>query len=254
MKVETNKHLTKGGFLKSHSLKETDLSVINELTLEPVGADDIYTFDVVACDNDIDRDFENFDDEALEQLAALFPGKTFIKDHRWSADNQFARAYAAEVQDTGEKTSDGRDLKCLVVNCYMLATGENEHMISEIKAGIKKEVSIGFAAKSVICSICGADNRKTLCMHYGGKDYEGQTCHFTLSDVSDLYELSFVAVPAQRRAGTRKDYLSVEWPDEVPVGKPTGEDGGEPPEDMEKQPDERARALAVAEAYMEINR
>lgn len=245
MKVE-NKHLTKGGFLKSHKLTDRDIEIINGMTLEPVSAEDVYTFDVVACDNDIDRDHENFDDEALAQLAELFPGKTFIKDHRWSADNQFARAYAAEVQDAGEKTSDGRDLKCLVVNCYMLANGGNEQVVSEIKAGIKKEVSIGFSAKSVTCSICGADNRKTLCSHFGGREYDGKTCHFTLSDVDDLYELSFVAVPAQRRAGTRKDYLSDEDDAvDVPYGKQAEQTG--------KQLDERTRAIALAEAYLEIN-
>lgn len=49
------------------------------------------------CDNEIDRDGERFSLEALEQLKALFVGKTGIFDHDPKGENQTARIYAAEL-------------------------------------------------------------------------------------------------------------------------------------------------------------
>ena len=70
---------------------------------------------------------------------------------------------------------------------------------------------VGFRASSVICSICGTDNAKSYCRHFPGKSYEkeggAQQCVFTLASVSDAYEFSLVAVPAQKAAGVRKSYI-----------------------------------------------
>lgn len=98
----------------------------------------------------------------------------------------------------------------LITKQYMLKTAGNADLIAEIKAGIKKEVSTGCRAKHAYCSICGTDNTKTYCPHYWGREYdtkEGKkTCYFTLDGAKEAYELSLVAVPAQPRAGTTKNY------------------------------------------------
>lgn len=207
MDEENSKFMRKGGMVKGLTATDDEMKLINKFTLEPLEKEQVYTFEVIACDNEIDRDYERFDDKALSQLAKHFAGRTVIKDHMRRADNQFARVYHAEVQETSSKTSDGEPLKQLVVKCYTLANEANAQIISEIKAGIKKEVSISFLPASVKCSICGTDRRKKYCEHWWGKDYDGQTCHFTLTNIKDAYELSFVAVPAQRGAGTKKEYL-----------------------------------------------
>ena len=53
----------------------------------PKGNDteEVYTFSVRLCDNEIDRDGERFDEQTLRELAALFIGKSGIFDHCWSA-------------------------------------------------------------------------------------------------------------------------------------------------------------------------
>ena len=56
----------------------------------------------------------------------------------------------------------------------------------------------------VTCSICGADQLATLCKHVGGREYDGQVCHFDLDAPRDAYEVSLVAVPAQKEAGIIK--------------------------------------------------
>ena len=51
-----------------------------------------------------------------------------------------------------------------------------------------------------MCSICGQSG----CGHQRGRRYDGKLCYFTLQAPTDAYEWSFVAVPAQRKAGIIK--------------------------------------------------
>ncbi|MEG2038600.1 MAG: hypothetical protein RRZ73_02615, partial [Oscillospiraceae bacterium] len=55
-----------------------DLELINRYATREFKPEEIYTFRVTLCDNDIDRDFERFTKEALDKLAELFVGKTGI--------------------------------------------------------------------------------------------------------------------------------------------------------------------------------
>ena len=201
----------KSATIKSENITPDELKAINKYTLEPLNANDVFIFKLVMCDNDIDRDFESFSLKALQQLQKLFKGKTLIKDHRMSADNQVARIYSTELVQEGVKTTQNGELYTqLVGKAYMVKTDSNAPLIREIKAGIKKEVSISCAIGSCICSICGTDNRKHYCSHYRGREYEKDgkksICSFTLDNALDAYEVSLVAVPAQRNAGACKNY------------------------------------------------
>jgi hypothetical protein len=249
---EDNKLMRKGGTVKGISANDDEMKLINKFTLEPLEKEQVYVFEVIACDNEIDRDFERFDDKALAQLAKHFVGKTVIKDHQRRADNQFARVYSAEVQEASKTTSDGQPLKQLVVKCYTLANEQNAGIIAEIKAGIKKEVSISFLPASVKCSICGTDRRKKYCEHWWGKEYDGQTCHFTLTNIKDAYELSFVAVPAQRGAGTKKDYLSGEEAEPEQVEKQEDSLNEAPDEGAFLLEKELEMQMLIESAFLEI--
>lgn len=167
-------------------------------------------------DNEIDdRNYEPFNLNALKDLEKLYKGKTMIKDHRRTADNQIARVYDTElVQDETKRTGAGEIYTKLIAKCYMVKTEKNADLIAEIKAGIKKEVSTSCRAKHAYCSICGADNMKHACSHWWGKEYDTvngkKICYFTLDGAKEAYEVSFVAVPAQPRAGTTKHYDGTE--------------------------------------------
>ena len=218
--------ITKAAQLEKQEVTDEDLKLINKHTLSPLSADEVFTFKSVLCDNEVDRQSERFTLKALEDLKKLFIGKTVIKDHSWSANDQVARIYATELV-TGAKTNkSGEPSAQLVAYCYMVKTASNADLIAEIKGGIKKEGSVGFRASSVICSICGTDNAKSYCRHFPGKSYEKeggpQSCVFTLAGVSDAYEFSLVAVPAQKAAGVRKCYTgeTVEAPEVEPPEEP----------------------------------
>ena len=208
--------MIENGILKSVDVKslevtEDDLKKINKFTLSPLEAEQVFTFKAVLGDNETDdRNYEPFNLQALKDLQKLYVGKTVIKDHKASSDNQVARIYDTELVETGKTTKAGEPLTQLVAKLYMVVTDTNKDLIAEIKAGIKKEVSTGCRPKKLICSICGTDNMKTYCSHFAGVSYDKngkkETCLMTIDGAKEAYELSFVAIPAQPRAGTTKHY------------------------------------------------
>ena len=188
---------------------QEDLALIHALARRELGADEVYTFAVRLCDNDIDRDYERFDETALEQLAPMFVGVSGVFDHQWSARGQAARIYRTQVvREDGVRTQDGQPYCYLKGWAYMVRTRENEGLIAEIEGGIKREVSVGCSVERVVCSICGQDLAD--CPHQKGGHYEGQLCHGILTGATDAYEWSFVAVPAQRKAGVMKSARRLE--------------------------------------------
>ena len=182
---------------------EQELKLINRWSRKELSADEIYAFGVRLCDNEIDRDGERFTEKTLEELAELFVGKSGVFDHQWSAKGQAARIYRTElVHEEGQITGMG-DVSCYLKGyAYMLRTEGNKDLIAEIEGGIKKEVSVGCAVGRRACSICGGESG--ICGHEVGEVYEGKQCCVELLEAKDAYEWSFVAVPAQRKAGVVK--------------------------------------------------
>ncbi len=186
---------------------EAELALINGFSKTEMTAEQVYTFSVVLCDNEEDRDFEKFSDEALEQLSELFVGKTGIFDHEWKAANQTARIYRTEIEENkGVYTELGETYRALKGYAYMLRSEKNAELIAEIEAGIKKETSVGCSMATRLCSICGQEHRPGGCGHIPGREYDGKLCYLELRDASDAYEWSFVAVPAQKGAGVVKKF------------------------------------------------
>ena len=184
-------------------LDAESLAAINALARKTLTEDEVYTFGVRLCDNEVDRDGEQFPQATLEQLAELFVGKSGIFDHRWSAGGQTARIYRTEVvREEGIRTALGEPACYLKGYAYMVRTQGNQDLIAEIEGGIKREVSVGCAVKRAECSICGSDMGR--CAHEKGKRYDGRLCCARLLEATDAFEFSFVAVPAQPRAGVMK--------------------------------------------------
>lgn len=183
------------------------LAKINKFTRRDFTEDELYIFSVILCDNEVDRDGEAFSDNALEKLKTLFIGRTGIFDHNATTANQNARIFDTEIiTDTERLTKAGKPYKYLKGTAYMVRTDDNRNLISEIDAGIKKEVSISCAVSRKICSICGKDISGGKCNHSKGNHYNGKLCYIILDDVTDAYEWSFVAVPAQVNAGVTKKF------------------------------------------------
>ncbi len=171
------------------------LEKINALAKGTLTGEQVYVFSVRLCDDQVDRDFERFDAAALPELAKLFVGKSGIVDHKWSAGGQLARIFDTEIFEENGVTG-------IKAWAYIRRGGAGDEWIADIEAGIKKEVSVGCAMGSSVCSVCGGEYGS--CGHRKGEYYDGELCCAVLREPVDAYEFSFVAVPAQRDAGVLK--------------------------------------------------
>ena len=183
------------GVLASGTPDAAQLEKINGQAKSRLSAEDVYMFSVRLCDDQVDRDWERFSQEALKALAPMFIGKTGICDHAWSSEKQVARIFDCE-------TEYENGVMFLKAWAYILRTAGTEELIRQIEGGIKKEVSVGCAMGRAICSVCGAEYGS--CSHHKGETYGSEVCTAVLCDPMDAYEFSFVAVPAQRDSGVLK--------------------------------------------------
>ena len=203
---KTSRQPAGSGLLPGH------LEDINRLSRASLSAQEVYAFSLCLCDNEVDRDQERFPEKTLEQLVPLFVGKSGLFDHSWSARGQAAGLYRTVVVREPERLTQAGDSYCWLKGwAYMVRTPDNQSLIAEIEGGIKKEVSVGCAVERAVCSICGAE-RGQDCGHKPGEVYDGARCFFELEEAVDAYEFSFVAVPAQPRAGVVKGLCSAGEP------------------------------------------
>ena len=211
---EQTEFVTKAASIGRNKVSAEELAAINRYSLKELKAEDVFTFSVILCDSLVDRAYEHFTEKALSDMAALYVGRTVIKDHRRTADNQIARIYETAVIDG----DDG--YKALRAKAYMVRTASNADLIREIEAGIKKEGSVSFMPEKYVCDICGRDNMKEMCRHWPGMSYvvggAEKLCTFSLDGVKDAYEFSLVAVPAQPKAGACKCYKGGHKPEPEP--------------------------------------
>lgn len=192
---------------------EADIELINKYAVKELTPQEVYCFSIDICDNEVDRDIERFTNDSLDKLAPMFLGRTVLFDHRWSAEKQVARLYRTFVEEKKEKTATKELKRALRGSAYMLREG-NDNIVKAIEGGILKEVSVGCHMAGCKCSICGKDLRyqwmtgKFICDdgHIKGDTYDKKMCVGDLTDPKDAYEVSFVAVPAQRGAGVTKDF------------------------------------------------
>ncbi len=202
--------MKEGYVVKSGEAAAEEMEKINRYTRREYKPEEVYTFSLVLCDNEVDRDFEQFSTAALEKLKNLFPGKTCILDHERKSANQTARIYDTALEQVeGRVTQTGEPYVRLTARAYLPRTEKNGETIELIESGILKEVSVSCSVGRSVCGICGEES----CSHRKGKRYGGKLCSRVLEDPVDAYECSFVAVPAQREAGVRKG-----WREEAETG------------------------------------
>ncbi len=220
----------------SFEVDDEIMSKINVYSRKELKKDDIYAFPIILCDNNVDRDYERFSVKALEALSEMFIGKTGIFDHNPKGENQTARIFDAEVKtDKSRAASTGEAYTYLLAKAYMIKTDKTGDLISEIEAGIKKEVSISCKIDREICSVCGADMRVKPCSHIKGRKYGKKVCHTVLEEPSDAYEWSFVAIPAQPNAGVIKGFRNDN--DSLNMTKNTGRSRKDLISDIKKKDD-----------------
>ncbi len=159
-----------------------DMEKINRYTRREYKAEEVYTFSLVLCDNEVDRDFERFSVPALEKLRELFLGKTCILDHERKSANQTARIYDTFLEkEEGRVTQAGEPYVRLAARAYLPRTEKNRETVELIESGILKEVSVSCSVKRSVCGICGKED----CSHRQGQTYGGRLCCRVLEEPAD---------------------------------------------------------------------
>ena len=136
---------------KNADIMPEEIELINKYSTKELSADEIFTFKLILCDNEIDRDNEKFTISALNKLAELYVGKTGIFNHNMNSKDQIARIYSTEVlTDSGRMTADEEPYTFIQAKAYMVRTEKNKDLIAEIEAGIKKETSVGCSGGEIL--------------------------------------------------------------------------------------------------------
>ena len=121
-----------------------------------------------SADDQVDRDFEKFDTEALPELARLFVGKTGICDHQWTSQSQICRIFETQVV----REEQGSYIRAWA---YMRRAAAPTEVIADIEAGIKKERSAWAAPWAGRSAPCAGEEYGT-CGHRKGEHYDRTLC------------------------------------------------------------------------------
>ena len=163
--------------------------------------EDDFTFTIKLCDNRIDKDFERFSSDCLEQMIEMFVGK-----HGYVGENQVAKIVSVKAVESGDNQSISSErYTWLEAKATIPRIKENEELIEQIERKEMKDVSIGCSIKTRTCSICGDTDGK--CGHIPGREYNGKLCYVTLDDPQEVYEWAFVK-KAEMRQEMREPQLN----------------------------------------------
>lgn len=200
--------------IKFEEVTEKDLEKINYFSRRAYGANEVCVFNIVLCNNEIDKDYEQFTVETLETLSRLYLGKSGILDNSPTGKNQVARIYDCVVKKIeGKLNSVGEDFYKLIAKAFIPINENSQSLINKIKNGIITEVSVGCSVGEQVCSICGKNIN--TCSHLIGHYYYSycmncnKLCYGKLIKPYEVYEWSFVAEPTKQTATEETDCINI---------------------------------------------
>ncbi len=172
---------------------ESDLEKINRFALEPLSADDIFTFSGICSNDNMDSYFTRMDPATTLRNYAddLKTGVSLQEGHNtWI--NPYGRSYDGVLEGDGLGNSV-RGFWYIVRN--MMINGNNtDDMIRAIQSGVIRDMSVGFGGDDIqyICSVDGKDLFDTPYWP-GDRGPDGQPVFFwiknaRLREVSTVYK------------------------------------------------------------------
>lgn len=182
--------------LEDYKPTPEELVAINKLSNVDLSEDDVYVFMTLAMDNNPDRQYDIVSSKANSSAARMTADRPMLTDHE------------REVENIVGKLIEGTTYKGSLWQKFYIDS-QNYTLARAIMLGLVNKVSVSFGASPVhaICSSCRDKSIYSMeCPHYPGrKDENGDTVYCLLKNIDDYYETSFVAVPAQPRAGVRRE-------------------------------------------------
>lgn len=201
-----------GDAAKDFRPNEEEYGKILQLMGKAYPQDMIKVYYTVSCDSQTDRHGEHFNKKSGTKIAKMGYDQPVMKDHNYySSDGVFAKMFDGAVSKSGD---GGFDVNHKI---YMidLPDAETQKIIHGIESGVNNKLSIGIRLrrKDYLCDICNKamfyidhNYNYEWCGHWVGMELkDGTIVTATISDITDMMELSRVTVPAQKFAAIKPD-------------------------------------------------
>jgi len=143
-----------------------ELAKINAFARRRLAAGEVYVGECDLCNDRVDRTFEWFPVEMLQQFAASAPGKSLLAGH------DYRSLPLGLWYDAALRRENGTTL--LHARYYVVKTEENAHLRAQLDGGVYRHASVGFTAEDLVCDLCGASLfglNGRVCGHRPGRRY-----------------------------------------------------------------------------------
>ncbi len=166
---------------RSAAATPRELELVNRFARRPLAADEVYVGECDLCNDRVDRAFERFTPEVLQDFADTLPGKSLLAAHD-RGSLPLGLWFDAHLR------GDERGVSYLRPSYYIVKTRDNEHHRAQLDGGVYRYASIGFRAKDLVCDICGKSWFGWDCQHYPGQAYDAggrrvvATAHYDRSE------------------------------------------------------------------------
>lgn len=176
---------------------DADLQKINRHTLEPVTAADIFTFSGNCSNDRLDSHFTRMDPfTTLRNYAEDLAGGVSLLEGHDVYSNPYGRSYDGESMQGADESGLLNAVRgsWYIVRDVTANGNKTNDTIRQIKAGVIRDMSVGFRDGSYRCGSCGKDLYNSDCPHIPGLEDENGRISFAwivdarLREVSTVYK------------------------------------------------------------------
>lgn len=176
---------------------DAELEKINRHTLEPVAASEIFTFSGNCSNDRMDSHFTRMDPmTTLRNYAEDLKSGVSLQEGHNVYVNPYGRSYDGEIATSGDENGISNAVRgsWYIMRGITANGNKTDDTIRQIKAGIVRDMSVGFAGGSYRCGSCGKDLWNSDCPHIPGLEDENGRLSFAwivdarLREVSTVYK------------------------------------------------------------------
>lgn len=176
---------------------DADLEKINRHTLEPVAASEIFTFSGHCSNDRLDSHFTRMDPmTTLRNYAEDLQNGVSLQEGHNVYVNPYGRSYDGELTTLGDENGVSNAVRgsWYIMRNILVNGNKTDDSIRQIKAGIIRDMSVGFSEGSYRCGSCGKDLFNSDCPHIPGLEDENGRMSFAwivdarLREVSTVYK------------------------------------------------------------------
>ncbi|MBO0962349.1 hypothetical protein J1P26_21840 [Neobacillus sp. MM2021_6] len=177
--------------------QDVNLDLINRHTLEPVTSDEIFTFSGVCSNDSLDSYFTRMDPiTTLRNYADDLKNGVALQEGHNVRINPYGRSYDGILIPAGEDANTFNSVRghWYLMRGLTINGNHTDDTIRAIKAGIIRDMSVGFTDESYRCGSCGRDLWDWECPHIPGLEDEQGRISFAwivdarLREVSTVYK------------------------------------------------------------------